>query len=542
MSHPPFVPRHLGFHERFSLARANIGHPPIVAIVGTFRLAPQHIYALLCRRIHALLPLLPLLRSRVSHAHRPDTNFLPCDSLLASHIVHLGPPTSYTPAQLLQHTKSRWANEVDVTIGPFWNVHVRPLADETGAETDVTVVVLATHHTMVDGKGAMNLYETLLAAQSPLDSDLAQWSEADHQWLHTLTGGLQDGRLPPISDEDLDMRPTWSFLVPVIFREIVLPRLPSWIARQFQRRVWPNYTPAASHASSAALPPSPLPTDDVKSSPPLQAHGAVRKHPSTATAQTRVVSFSRRDFLLHLKRAGAEKGVKTVHGLVHAAALVALWKAVIESHEWKTHHEERVDFVTETPISAREPLRGHGLCTGNYVGDLSYETAVTGSTPFWTLARHYADLLLEPSTRHLALMGMGILGYTPSSPETGMDDFFRRNLQAATPYRCSLGISNLGAIRREALLPCLDVAWAQPPSPIGPAMVLDVVGFLPTQRGGDELGRLTELNVSLSYLDSLDKELVDRFESALFDVLEALAKGIEAEATTVKQVAARAQT
>ncbi|EPQ27156.1 uncharacterized protein PFL1_05437 [Pseudozyma flocculosa PF-1] len=556
--------RRIGLHERFCLARNNVGYAPIVCIVGSFSLGPsspssrltlEDMTRIVSTRIDNLLALLPLLSSRIEDRYDPKTTWIPpCaeNGVEAATILHLH-PMQHLPSQEqgndermgeIMHTRREaWMHDVDVESGPLWRVDLYPFSSSSSSSSsspaasdagpDEVVVSLTTHHVMVDGKGAVNLFSTLLAASpSPFDleCEARRWGEETRR----ITGRRDAdedgaGALPPTSDGDLDMKPSWRILLPVLVETLLKPLLP--------QRVWQWYAGAESW-------PGHLPSSPESAHQNATTRG-LRKPPHLCPAHTSILSLSTPRLLSRLKRRGSKHGVATVQGLVHAAASVSLWYAAITGNDENEDREGQrgIRVTSETPFSARVPARGHGACTGNYVGDLPYTATLDPATSFWNMARRYADLISKPSTLQDALQGLGLLSYIPdhppsSSPTTprqgGMEAFFTARMHSPTPHRCSFGLSNLGALDVDALLaPCRNVVWSQTPSPFGPAILLDCIGFKRSHSQRDrklgeeeeEEGRgQVELAISISHRrGALDPGVVSRFEGTLRSVVLFLA-------------------
>ena len=126
-----------------------------------------------------------------------------------------------------------------------------------------------------------------------------------------------------------------------MFRELLLPKLPSFIASFFpgDKPSWPFSTDINRKPSEVK--------DDVG---------------------LHVLFFEAKQTIPALKRAAARTGVRTINALLHAAALVALSSAI------QTEGGEAV-LKSGTPTSVREPEHeSHGLWTGVYIGFVGSET------------------------------------------------------------------------------------------------------------------------------------------------------------------------
>lgn len=218
-------------------------------------------------------------------------------------------------------TSRRQERALDVRAGPLWHTTLY-VADSNAPAS----LVLTIHHVLSDGVGSRNLLSELLrllAQPSPI--------AAKHDVARAVA--------PPTLEATVDVRPSWMHLVHVVLAELLFPRLPAWLRPQ-PRLVWPN--------------------------------------PPRVKAQTRPprVAFLRiaAAEVTGLKTAAKAHGVCTLHPLLLAVSLYALWNAA--------GRPQRVQMDASTPTAERKPALGHPLCTGNYVSSHLYAATLVPSTAF----------------------------------------------------------------------------------------------------------------------------------------------------------------
>ncbi|PWN53668.1 hypothetical protein IE53DRAFT_408510 [Violaceomyces palustris] len=584
--------RNLGLHERFCVSRHKLGEPPIVSLVAKIegRLC-QEIEDSFKRRVSELLLILPVLSCRISESDSSKPKFRRVQDELGPDDIYrsvdhpifkseVQPSFSCASSRILSeeiHSLGR----VDIELGPLWRLTTYPSHAEKSFYVALTV-----HHVISDGQGSSNLLKTFLQDDLPT--------------RELLTGGTEDC-MPPISDQTEDMRPRLTFLLPIIFREIVLPKLPSFLSCWFDSgKTWPYFDVEDSIARCS------------NPSTRKKFRGNLNKKPIECLEKGRkVVHLSGKGLLADLKRESKRIGVTTLHPVLHSCIMVSLISSLSQEienvpisggegvpdvaeantvegteSEAKRNRVRPLNLRSETPISIRKPLESkHGLCHGNFVADLEYSKSFELPTrggeclsdqleTFHRLTLDYDHRLNSESGRRESLYNMGMLGYIPngekgpSSAEvedrswTGWERYFYEKSKGERPFRSSFGISNLGrfdplpserqktdvdsgdggggnskgSISLSGLKP-EALAWSQPPSLTGSALVIDAIGL----QGKDDREDCLTLVVCWRkgcLEDGLVETFVEKLGNLVHLVAGKMGPGIESQ-DTISQISQR---
>lgn len=353
-----------GLHERFCVARTNLGFPSIVAFVA--QLKPprdasgiEEVEKRLSERIEKLGELLPLLSSYVDGAKTRTPRFARRKGwrLRASDVLsRCRDEPDLDSSHLLQREIVECTAAFDLGRAPLWRVRI--LESKQGAQV---AVMLAVHHVICDGRGSANLLQALMADELPP--------------LDTLTGGLGPDEYPPDSIKDLGMTPGFFFVVDLIWKNLVVTRFPKYIRSWLEEKGrWPTQEPP----------------------PPIR--------PIEADKRIVVLNFDQADIVAKLKAVALRHEVKTLNPLVHSACLAALCSIVGLS-------ESLLHVGTETAVSERvvAPERHHTYCSGNFVGNVSrllslslleaelcspkpsWHGSLSENVDFWDITRAYAQ-------------------------------------------------------------------------------------------------------------------------------------------------------
>lgn len=209
----------------------------------------------------------------------------------------------------------------DLTRGALWRVQVRH-CDGT------SLLCLTAHHVLVDGRGLANLLEHLISDNIPTEV------------------AVEDLAVPPPMEHVHDTKPTLRYMLPILFKELLLPRLPSYIAAYFQ--------------STPSWGTSPL--DDAEN------HSQI---------QRRLLFFDEEGFVKDMKRHAVQQGIKTLQPLIHTAAVIAVWH--LSTLEKGNHgvrgkgaaeRQSKIVVQSGTPRSIREAARD-STCSGNAIAGVS---------------------------------------------------------------------------------------------------------------------------------------------------------------------------
>jgi hypothetical protein len=249
------------------------------------------------------------------------------------------------------------------------------------------------NHAISDGKSGLAIFNALL---SPPDSD------------SVATGKPADENFPPSMESTVDCRPGYRYMTKVIWNELIVPRLPSFIAGTVKQATpWPGQPPSIG---------------DVRRSYKLISLDAAH----TAT----------------LKANGKRHRVDTLQPILEMATVVSLWLTF-----------GAYEIAYGTPISVRDVSRGHSPLTGNYVGNLESRISCStiGDDDFWERARESAVRLKSDAGRRQAISAMGMLAHIPdglndvssdSPTPTGWETFLVDKKTRAPDT--SFEVSNLG--------------------------------------------------------------------------------------------------
>ncbi|WVR06558.1 hypothetical protein IAU60_003589 [Kwoniella sp. DSM 27419] len=420
--------RDLSLHERYSLARRNTGHPAIITAVAVYP-GPSSLpsRSFLDRRIQELQQHFPVLYTVIiGHRTTKPRAVLRAQPWSTADILSEAPyvasPDGRQFESLIDSEATR-ACQLDFPSGPGWQVrrHVRSTEPEGGR----AYITLSLDHIHADGMGLKGLFEALLMddiSSLPYES-LSQVSKME---------------------EHVSVKPTLSFMLPIVFHKLLLPHLPHFVQSYF--RDVPAWPANNLHAPLVPAPPG---------------------YSVFAVDAQEVAS---------LKATSKEHGVKTLHALFKGIIAVAIWARF-------RHTLEREFLMTAaTPRSERKATLGHPLCTGNYVSSHKVELRPKPSDDFWTIARGISDELTSPQAIQYGRMSMGMLAYVPDGifdqddplRPTKWEDFFLTEANTKRPFEASVSVSNLGLSR----LPpgAVDMLWGQNASPYSAAFNIGMIG------------------------------------------------------------------
>lgn len=217
----PTMERRLGNYERYSLSRANIGIPPVLAFVAVLEAAPAH--SAVVAAVGILLSRYPLL-SCVVEDRRTRTPSFQTRSVKPEEVAGeedaSGRGGETIGDALLLGLEE--AARLDLEAGPLWRVFVLGgLAGEEvgggdGGGGEGARLLLSCSHVISDGAGTKALFGELLA--------LILRPAQPHQ------GELDvPAVLPASMESSIDVRPSFGVLLPEVFNSLVTPLLPSFL-------------------------------------------------------------------------------------------------------------------------------------------------------------------------------------------------------------------------------------------------------------------------------------------------------------------------
>lgn len=433
-------PRQLGNYERYSLSRTLCGlaptvtfHASIPASAASDKITP----ATVTTAIEHLLARYPILRCVITGTKTRTPSYQeqevkPKEVLRA---VEGGVKVGVADERLLEEATEDAATW-DLETAPLWRVTLYTASKEE----DKVRIVLAMNHTLSDGSGTRNIFAELL---SLLHSPLA-------------TPSTVETTLPPSQESTIDHRPSTRHMLGVVFQELILPALPSFIRPTPSLSVFPN---------PPLCPPFEQPT----------ALQVVRLPAAT---------------LVGLKTLCKLHNV-TLHSLVQMSTLASFLLIVPDNSR---------PIVSDTPISIRTPSLGHPTATGNYVSSLPHSVPSPlpspSSTRFFPLCNSFAAQLADPAERVKAKYALGMLAYipdpelAPDATQTGWEKYIEEKRVKSNPWSSTFEVSNL------VVLPAtgwedegLSVCWAQPGFAFGAAFSLNVSTRIASTADARELWR-----------------------------------------------------
>lgn len=382
-------------------------------------------------RIREVLVKFPLLGAEIRGSQRRNPYFAPR-------------PTALTPKDFLSEQKLEDGTTCDEVLvsaiqsaesadrdGPLWQV-IRYAYNPVAASSATTYLAISAQHELLDGIGLLRLTHALTA--DSIDD------------LPSEPFGTPVGMSTP------EYKPSISFLLPLIYTEMIVPALPTWLQDYLRPTpVWP-----------------------VK----------IELHPSKAPWASSTLSLDP-ELVNQLSQAGKTNNVKTLHPILKVAYLLAIRSVYGNDSE---NLAPGVKFVGQTPRNERDPALDHPWMTGNYTS--SFEWTLPDSSAydtFWTAARECYEYGISPKAISSGRQKMGTLAYLPdpdppvvsksNDPKraTGWEDHYTTRFESGVdPYSESLSISNLG----RTTLPqgATDLVWGFPGSPFAPPFSIAMIG------------------------------------------------------------------
>ncbi|WVQ73333.1 hypothetical protein IAR50_002901 [Cryptococcus sp. DSM 104548] len=413
--------RPLSLHERFSLARRNAGHPPILTIAAAYPTsssAPSKDF--LERRIVEIQAHFPQLYARVQNARTTAPRQVLRDGPWKSgEVLRTGVYSAHDSgdkelAGVLLLDGNRMLGQ-DFDKAPLWQITVY-----TSSTQPKVYVSLSVDHVLVDGKGFAILFGAILA------KDI---SGLPYEKLETT----------PRSEDTISLKPSIAFALPLIWHHLIVPRLPLFLqAYLAPAKTWPADTIAASPLTS-----------------PAAAFSLFTMSPEDVS---------------QLKAVAKSQNVPTLHPVLNAIYTLAIW-----SKYRYTLNPFRL--MLNSARSERDASLGHPHALGDYVSSHRIEIDYKSGNDFWAVARTISAQLSSKQAISDARMRMGTLSLIPdglyTSPNgeadplrpTLWEDFILKEAETPTPLDTALGTSNLGLVR----LPegAEDLAWTQIATGVG---------------------------------------------------------------------------
>jgi hypothetical protein len=464
-------------HERYQLMRQNIGRPHAIVHVLPYPAEYMPTRAFFEKRVVELQVRIPRLYARPIDTYTNRPSFEPGDGPYGPESIMSEGTFIPMPFDHGEEMATILRHEIDVFESldfhdrrqPYWSV--RLLTGPEGCTR--SYLIAAFNHCIVDSRGALRL-------------------------LHALTMRSIEALVPePFEtptrfDDTVKIKPSARFLAPMVFRELVLPKLPKVIQKKLLKEdPWPGATVARSpltcgwNISWSALPES--------------------------TVQ-------------QLKLQAKYRGVNNLHSMLKTAYMAAMWRVYGPSSPSPFH------AVAGTVIDERQPKLGHAFVSGVYNSVVECELNLTGSERWWNLTGDIAHSITSSRSIANGRMTVGVLSGIPDpevdqqSPDfdprtpTGWEKHFVERATGLTPFRTSMATFNIGttSLPEEAL----DWIWAQTASPLGPVYYVNFIGH----EGG--------IRMTSSYCDgaAVTKFQTDVVHAIWLRVLERVANG-ESEKT-----------
>ncbi|PWN40849.1 hypothetical protein IE81DRAFT_348865 [Ceraceosorus guamensis] len=495
--------RPLGLFERYCLARHQAGVPVVLAWVVEVKLdssEEQRNFAQhLQRRISSIVEQNALLSCHVAHAATRCPRWARRGGTLpVADILRVDTLTDVQePVDAQQRLEALMAESIDtgfpdLTRGFLWKVHLRHYKGSS-------ILSLAAHHAIVDGRGLANLLENLL-----LDDSSRPAPALDS----AFTLARQDEALPASAEHHHLMKPSFGFMLPILFKELLLPLLPTSLSTYFQRA-------------------------------PSWGIDAIRNGENHSGIERRLLFFDDGNLVRDIKHHSAKHGIKTLHPVIHTAAVLAVWFLSQQQRKTSGAKEDEkasaaIVVESSTPRSLRKPERD-SFCSGNLIAGHVSSLALNNDSSVWSLAQEYQAGLLSPTAQSEALMRVGLLSYLPdsashiSTPEepTGWEAFVRRKKASTTPYNHTFECSNVGLLNLDSRWADKigRAVWAQRNQPMSDMINLDVCGI--RRRASTPQDTSEQVNVELSCSVSWREAALDgeTFAQVFENVLRAFARG-----------------
>ena len=421
--------------ERWNFTRRNVGFPDAV----TFLVAYPSVSACptessLSKAIVELQEHFPMLRSRIVDGHTRTPCFeqlaRPWDAsdVLAHRVYEPLDGGIKEKDRLLFDEVKRMANE-DIDARPAWQVSLYTSPTHPGP----VYLALSADHAFTDGRGMLRIIRALVDPDS-----IGKLS----------TENLED--LPRMEDT-INLEPSWSHLVPLFMRELILPKLPTFIQNYF-------------------------------ATTPFWPRGEIKQDPTTVPEGSSLMELPA-DVMERLKAISKEHGVHTIHSTIQTAYLVAMWSTFGRNRSPPSDPSKPFVLKVEVPVDERRAALGHPYCTREYVTHFVYDVPITPMTDFWAEAAKTSIYIRSEAARQHARGGIGLIAYLPDPDPartkfqrgpTGWEDFALSCAKGQGAIRESLAFSNVGWVE----LPegAEDIVWSQSCWPLGMAMQAGVVG------------------------------------------------------------------
>lgn len=380
-----------GLHDRYSVARTNVGFPPVVAIVSSIQLSDetasiddkiQRTRVILSGRIKKLLEFVPLLSAKVIDSKTREPKWCKSDREVNPEgilkINHL--EGANTLEKVLKNQLDLGMETLRPDLEPMWRVDLH----YSSTEKEV-FIGLAVNHTLADGKGCFNLFRLLFVSPNfNLSNDLTE------SQITSIRGAKS---IPEASDVAFNMKPGWSVFLRTIYKSLIIPSLPSFLRIRLEGLPhWPYKLEARIQECKPAL---------------------------------FLLQFEEKGFMNDLKEASKRFGLKTIHSVINSTIIVGILALALDQDSNiigdgsrpagfpKDQKDQNIVIKADTPINVRK--EEHGLVAGNFVSGFEWDKGWNGESSFWDITRSYDRALNSDESRRCALSYIGMLDYVSST-------------------------------------------------------------------------------------------------------------------------------
>lgn len=365
-SYEPLRP--LGRHERYSLARHNIGHPPILTSIAFGKAKDieqiKELHARLYDRIEYILQSIPVFSAhipdqsalrptwaRTSSRVRVDQVLLPIESLQGKE-----DGLFLDDAESLLQQLQLWGKSTleDLQKPPFWRVRV--MVEEQGDSLHFAVVLVA-HHLVLDGQGMMNLSVLLIQSK---ESAFPSANDLRGSLVSAAEDDVNGSSLPLTSDITMHSKASLLWTASAWIKTKLFSILPSFLQSLFgYHHVWPHGIKPAKRVAD------------------LPVHYRLVDVRSEDVGGDRAL-FER------MKEVASLHQLKTVHPIFHTACISALYSYL------KFINQQFPLHIKINSAAGERDVKKFGNIAGNYVSLFSFPLHLSAEMKVWQLARSYA--------------------------------------------------------------------------------------------------------------------------------------------------------
>jgi hypothetical protein len=363
--------RLLGRHERYCLARHNIGHPPILCSIAFGKAKTieeiKELHARLRNRIEFILQSIPVFSAHVPDQFalrptwaihttntskiNPDQVLLPIESLKGN-----TDNLSLDDAEHLLQQFQLWGKHTlqDLRKPPFWRVR---LVTEDKGDRIHFAVVLISHHLISDGQGMMNL-SVLLTQSKELQFPTA--NELRGSLISVKEEDVEGSSLPLTSDVTMRSKAPLLWTAWAWIKSKIVPILPSFLQRFLgYHHVWPHQITPAKRVAELPV------------------------HYRLVDVRSEDVGVGKALFE-RMKEVASLHNLKTVHPIFHTACIFALF-----THLKYTNQQFPIHVKINSAAGERD-VKKFGMIAGNYVSLFSFPLHLSAEMKVWQIARSFA--------------------------------------------------------------------------------------------------------------------------------------------------------